>query len=333
MGINRLSMDMLLLDIATKPVPTEHVGVTPEIATYWLKNYQYDRQRPLRDFQVDRLVESMRMGSFKLSEVKFVGTPSGKFYLINGQHRLHAILKYNKPVLLQITTIMVDHYNDVAQYYVTEDRGLARTLPDTYTALDLPDRLGVSRSAIPPLSAALLYISANLHGGQAQTIRKKITDQRRIDLLQEWRKEIREVYQYCPRGVKGRLPATFWVNTALAIQLITLRYQNILAREFWTKTLSQEGLIRGMPAYALSHYCQVRPKVTSTMDQEYVARAFALSWNHFFRKSSVFLIQPGRMDFSKPFEILGTPYNGKEWGPDPKWWDAPDKVREYEGEL
>ena len=77
-------------------IAAEPILVTPEMALAWLTEMPYRGQRAVRQHRVDELAEEMRQGRFRLStiDIRRVGPKgSGQRYLINGQHRLLAIVE------------------------------------------------------------------------------------------------------------------------------------------------------------------------------------------------------------------------------------------------
>lgn len=74
--------------------------VTPEQAAEWLED-NYDKNRPLRHSWVEQLASRMRAGNWKLTHQGIAFDGSGK--LIDGQHRLWAIVEYGQPVQMQVS--------------------------------------------------------------------------------------------------------------------------------------------------------------------------------------------------------------------------------------
>lgn len=302
--------------------------VDPSTAKDWLVQARFERQRPLRQTQVQKLVLLMDKGEFKRSEIKFAYF-NGRYYLINGQHRLTAVVHRDKPITFTVTIVAVNSEEDLNQTYAAEDRGLSRSLMDTQNAFGLSEELGVPPSTVRPFSAATAFISWDLQPGNIYRARAGTTDYRRVELLREWAKEIKEFQEIAPRGSGTKTRGTMWVFGPLAIELLTLRYQNTKAREFWTTIANQEGMVRGTPEYALFQYCQYRTGVKALGDQDVMTRAFTLAWNAYYRHQGITVVRPKTMK-PGPYEIAGTPYNGKQWGPDPKWWSSRENLPEVQ---
>lgn len=74
------------------------VSVTPDIAARWLQNNQSNRT--IRPNQVDRYARDMKAGNWKFTGEAIKFSPNGK--LLDGQHRLSAIVKSGCTVLIAV---------------------------------------------------------------------------------------------------------------------------------------------------------------------------------------------------------------------------------------
>lgn len=81
---------------------TERVWVTPEIAEAWLQRNEHNR--PIRARHVAEMAQDMRLGMWRLTHQGIAFDTQGN--LIDGQHRLHAIVAAGVPVYLMVTTGM-----------------------------------------------------------------------------------------------------------------------------------------------------------------------------------------------------------------------------------
>jgi hypothetical protein len=96
-------------DLATDKPSAAVVSVTPEIAARWLsKNL---RNRNVRAAVVDSYARDMKAGRWQITgeAVKFATTGE----LIDGQHRLHAVIKAETPVMLFVVRGLTPSAQDV----------------------------------------------------------------------------------------------------------------------------------------------------------------------------------------------------------------------------
>lgn len=104
----------------TPDVEMKRVTITPELAQQWLDSNPDDRS--VRDHHVAKLARDMERGEWKLNGDPIRFNPAGQ--RIDGQHRLHAVVKAG----VTIDTFIAVNVPDDAHH--TIDTGKARTLSD-----------------------------------------------------------------------------------------------------------------------------------------------------------------------------------------------------------
>lgn len=77
---------------------SEEMFVSPEIAKEWLA--RPGRRRPLGKLTVNRYADLMRRGQWALTPDAIAFNEAGE--LVNGQHRLHAVIESDTPQLFQV---------------------------------------------------------------------------------------------------------------------------------------------------------------------------------------------------------------------------------------
>lgn len=97
--------------------------ITPFMAAEYLTMNKANR--PLNKNTVDRYAEEMRKGHWKVNDGAICFTKSGM--MINGQHRLHAIIQYGKPV----DTLVVRNLDE--DVFATIDSGRKRTASGVFS--------------------------------------------------------------------------------------------------------------------------------------------------------------------------------------------------------
>jgi hypothetical protein len=112
------------------------VPVTPEVATVWLRLNKSNR--PLRKATIARLAKMMEKGEFKDDHPDHIMFDEGGF-LINGQHRLHAIIRSQTTHQMRV----LRHVPREMAYHI--DIGIRRTIEDSVWIADgeKVDRLGL----------------------------------------------------------------------------------------------------------------------------------------------------------------------------------------------
>lgn len=277
-----------------------------------LDTEQFDRQRRVRKDHVILLSRLMLSGDFQPSEIKFAVTPDGRRYLINGQHRLLAIIMCRRPQTLLVTMVPASDMFQVSILYSAEDRGLARTISDTYGALDIAARIGLPPHFVRRAGAAMHLIDGGFAG---RVPGYRLLDSERVELLDFYAPQLREwgnILGLTGAGPKtGRHAKLGSLNKApvISVGLVTLRYQPEAARSFWKAAADNDGLRKGQPARTLVDFVSFN-KLFSAGSLVYSnAKAVARCWNAHFEGRDLAFARTGNP--SDPILILGTPYDGK----------------------
>ncbi len=138
---------------------SQYQFVTPATAERWLSEYQYEFQRRLTLPMVDKWVNIIQRGDFMQDkEIKVVLYDRHR-YLVNGQHRLNAIVKSGVGQYFNITTVTVDTPEELAAIYNTEDMNKPRSFDDVVRTRRLPELTGLTRSQLIKVSPCVAYIA------------------------------------------------------------------------------------------------------------------------------------------------------------------------------
>jgi hypothetical protein len=109
-----------LAEIAEAHITGYLILVTPHLAEQWLAANADNRR--IRPSHVDNLAEEMRTGRWRVTHQGIAFSSAGR--LIDGQHRLHAILASGQPCTLAVFTGLDD------DMFGALDRGARRTVSD-----------------------------------------------------------------------------------------------------------------------------------------------------------------------------------------------------------
>lgn len=107
-------------------VRTQWLEVTPQMATHWLEGNTHNR--PIRDSVVNRYASDMKAGRWKQTHQGIAFDEEN--VLIDGQHRLYAIIEAETPVVMQVTRgLPIDSQRVV-------DDGIRRSIVDIMRVFD-----------------------------------------------------------------------------------------------------------------------------------------------------------------------------------------------------
>lgn len=279
------------------------VTVTPNLALRIIQTGRFDRQRSVREKHVDALAQQMRRGEWTAgTQVHFGRTPDGELHLVNGQHRMHAVIKADAAIEFQILITDVKTDQDLIRLYRRHDRLIAtRTITDALTAEGIPEQFGIRHQIASACFRAIPLLQSQFRGirwADAYLIR---SDEARLRMAGEWwaaAAKFQEWTDLAPGKVKTMLSAA----GAMAVALAIIRYQEEKAEAFWRGVADPDGLRSGDPRKVYREYLLGQPRRGLEL---VTAKACALAWNHFYEGNSVtkIIVQNGAVI------VLGTPYN------------------------
>lgn len=232
-------------------ISSQYQLVTPATAKQWLENCRYPLQRKLRKDRIAMYAEIMRRGDWvQDKELKFA-CMDGKLYLVNGQHRLSAIVASGLPQMFNVITVHVGDNEQLAAIYNTEDNNIIRTFDDVVRTTLLPNVTGICRSDLSTLKAAVVYINDNF--GVRRT---------KIDswlIASQIEKIYHEPFSYFLEAISGasekrfsRTKKKFQRASVVSVAIVTYmesvkQFGFSKVDAFWSGAAKDDGLKRGDP--------------------------------------------------------------------------------------
>lgn len=159
---------------------TELTLITPEFAAELLSR-RAKMNRRLRKTIVDDFVTLMKLGEFKTSHQGVATDTNGD--LIDGQHRMAAVVEFGKPVAMLLTTGVDPNLFSII------DRGTNRTISEI---------TGESKNT----TTVCMFLRTELYGGN-----KKVTEYSLRPFISAFRDASNELTIHCPTSVKKRSSA------------------------------------------------------------------------------------------------------------------------------
>jgi hypothetical protein len=163
----------------------EVIKVTPSIAAEWLsKNIN---NRPLSKMRIELYSKDMESDKWHLTQQGISFDTDGN--LIDGQHRLHAVIKSGKTVDFLVSFDLPPE----TKYYI--DNGKARTLADNIHYIGKSDVTTIAALTIRILvyGAGRKAVFSSGKGGTSHAIKMKVTKADQIDFYYE----NQEMIDYC----------------------------------------------------------------------------------------------------------------------------------------
>lgn len=297
--------------------------VTPEDATKMLDTMKYEHQRLPRQRKIQEYAEEMKNGTFRELTQIFIAIYHGQYVVLDGQHRLHAVVLAGAPQLFTIVEKEVESEQELASIYSTTDRGLQRTPGDIYGAHALGEEFGLNKTMLDAFGAGIKFMmngcivinSTVRHDVVISHMRLYAPYMQTYQALLSEASPSKSLYTTCKR------------SSSIAMALLSLRFsapkaeqtnQPGAVQDFWLGTLKDDGLRQGDPRKVANHHLTVTRTGASRMaqqryivNQSYSVRYLGSCLNAYIRGESLRYAKV--FDETAPLNIFGVPADPAQW--------------------
>lgn len=230
------------------------MDVSPSQAQHWLEKCNYPYNRPISRSQVNILKLAISKGHFNEGSAIHFGVLGGKDYLLDGQHRLTAIVETGVSQPMTIIYGQVETFDQMAHIYARFDRHMKRTAGDTYAAFNLGGITQLQRRQMTKADSAIRLIMSGF-SFSAKDKGKFYTDFEVMDKIKYYQGHIRNYYELIA-GCREKLRDAMLRRSTMAIALVTLdeatRYiPSSRVYEFWQRVADGDKLERDDPRASL----------------------------------------------------------------------------------
>ncbi|MBK9003507.1 MAG: hypothetical protein IPM41_06480 [Sphingomonadales bacterium] len=303
--------------MSTSNVKVEMEVVTPETAQSWLLNNSLPYQRGLRKANVEFYASEMLRGDWDPTTViSFARVNGEEWSLVDGQHRLEAVVKAGMPQPFVIKRVTYKSADDIANAYARIDQGSKRTPMDQAHAWGLADKYGLYPDWTGKFMSGIKFIIGRF--GWQRHIRPHPSDV--VSMMDQYSGAMLGYYDLCG-GADRHMRKALQRASTVAVGLVTLQssvkvYGEEKVNEFWTGAVLDDGLRRGdarktahehLVSTSMAHGAGSGSK-TSYVSATYSSRWLASCFNAWVEDRS---LQHAKPDPSRPILILGSPFNGK----------------------
>lgn len=207
------------------------VKITPELAARWLAEHNYDDNRPVNEPRVRNLARQITKGLWAENAETIKFSPANK--LLDGQHRLRAIVLANKPVVcLVVWGVPESSFTTMDQNYVRSPAQILRSR-------------GHKDSAALAAAAKAVYLWETT--GDFDTKGVKVYPDE-IELVLDVHPALKESVTYAGR-VRRRIPTSPAITAALHYILTQAKPRK--SKPFWDALLEGVADHAKHPAIAL----------------------------------------------------------------------------------
>lgn len=253
---------------------------------------------------MNELSEIICAGSWQITTITLCECQEdGKTYLVDGYHRLNAILNAGVAAPLLVYRESVDTLQNVGVIYSRLDRGMPRNVIDGLIARDLPTETDLSATVLRAGVAAINIIRAGYkHDGAL--INKRSYDEKFKGVM-EWIPEIR-TYTEATLGGNRMTNRRLYGAAILAVGLTVFRHQKDKAHDFFHSIATSTNIAEGSGKQAFINKLLDEESTAKKLGTSKMCRYTAACWNAHYEDKTINKIQV--YDASKPIVLLGTPH-------------------------
>lgn len=234
----------------------QEVLMTPTLAVEFLKRNTCNR--PLSGHHVKFLSKEMTTGRWKRNGDTICVSNNR---LIDGQHRLHAIVASG----ITIPVLVVDGLDD--DVFDTKDCGRRRTAADALAISGEKHHV--------TLASTIVFVDRYLNG-QIDSHKRLYSTVEIEELLKKYGNAIRESVEYCHDIGTKRLVA----NSVMAgLHYIFSGIDKELANSFWSSLIGGHDLDEKSPVFILRERLVANTMAKGRLKPEYVAALCIRAWN------------------------------------------------------
>jgi hypothetical protein len=288
-----------------QPIINEgRVLVGPTLAAQILAKCEYSNQRKVQEWHIDDWVYAITNNRFRDNEGSLTfARLNGVLYLINGYHRLNAIVRAGREFSFNVRIVDVQSLEKLHDEYGTIDTvDKPRTLKDIIVGHDMIDE-DITINYLSAICEAAAIIDGRFRNvAPAKRSREANNKQARAASGSRWIAEARVLKALLKGQSKIGKNATFFHSWPLAISLVILHYEPGTARNFISMTMANNGLRKGEPSRALLEAWS-RPGVRWTRYEK--GQLMQLAWNAFYKEQEVHII---KIPKGAEFYLEGVPY-------------------------
>lgn len=216
--------------------------VTPEQALAWLNKASYEKQRSIRRHWVKYLADEMSEDNFEQDTALTFMQHNGSLELVDGQHRLSAVIASEKPQRFVIVIRNAEGDEDVARAYYRLDQSLKRTVRDQYRVTNLSEVTGLVMTDLESLGSACTFIN----NGFQVTSSKRLRPEQREQMMLEYTDAASSFFEV-RAGCRSEIKAALKRAATVAVAIVTYRYSAEVygiekIDEFWHGAIHDDGV-------------------------------------------------------------------------------------------
>lgn len=228
------------------------IVLTPQTAQRIVEELNFPGQRRVEPTRVKNRLLWLTSGRWSHAfSITLARLPDGRLWLVDGQHRLHAIVLYGQPVKVRIIVHDVESEEEARALFAGFDRSdSVRTNQQMLNAAQLAERAGLSKNMTASLYKAVPLLMQGLLSGRGQWTQTEFAASRQVeakmDELLQWADEAR-MYEADIKVADNFIKRKLMGAGCMAVALMTYRHQPQRAHEFWHGLAEDDALPKHDP--------------------------------------------------------------------------------------
>lgn len=276
-------------------------AITPEEAETLLRENNFSGQRRVREETVKRYAKAMADGRWTPGTQLAFCECEGQLVLVNGQHRLSAVVAHGAPVEFQILVNKVSHWRQISEQYARHDYDAKkRSFGDVLRAAGMYVESGLPLRVLNNIPLASVILDRGFRDFKAAETESA---EARLDRVRAWTPTAKILVDSTKTKIP-RIEDRPWAAGSLAVMLATIKYCPERAVAFWRTSLEDDGLRNTDPRYHVVRYIDSNV-VHCTADRESLARACANAWNAYYLGREMKCLRPRA---KHDIWVAGTPW-------------------------
>lgn len=294
-------------DALLRAVSQDAVMVTPDVAQNALDKCQFEKQRIVRPRHLNHLASEMRNGDFlPWTQLYFCELPDGSLQLVDGYHRLNAVIQSGVTVPFTRTFYKVPTQEDVGRTYSRIDAPKIRTPMDRAKATGLDEVIPNTQTAL----AAMRHVLCDFALDDNKEDRTKSDTAKQAALRNDYQHASHALAPAMADGMKGYRSLVL-NGPVYAVALVTTAIRPEAALEFWGAVVKNEGYgLQPKGQWKVLHDYLVNHRGSQTKYWERI-RAAATAWNAYYTGKEIKGIPAKALLKATPVHILGTKFDNR----------------------
>lgn len=286
------------------------VLITPDIAREWLEVFPYKYQRPITKSAVKRWANEMSLGKWLPGTTLDIAVVdvTGKRYLINGYHRLSAVMDSGTDQQFTVVEHIAHNEQEVHEMYSLMDIHKKRTDMDSVRHLELGENYGLNLREGNALASAIRVIESRFMQVQSE----RFVPREMPNKVVKWAPYMSQYVQAIgdiPADVKSVMSR----QVVVAVGVVTMKYCPGKAIPFWNGVCQDNEISITDPRKLVRRWLIANPTSASrsitrrTLDTHAYALYISTAWNNWFSEKPIAQLKV--YDLRKEDLFEGVPYD------------------------